>query len=246
MNKLLTRLAKKLLINQDYAIIHNSQFRSDLPDWFWESWSQVQDWTLTSPERGLGLAQAVTYIEQQTIPGDIVECGVYKGGSAMLAALTLLRCNPTPIRKLWLYDTFEGMPRPSTQDRISATGQPVAARWHEGWWKSPVSEVKRGMSKTGYPMNLVSLIKGNVLQTLEESIPEKIALLRLDTDWYESTKKELEVLYPLLAPGGVLIIDDYGHFTGARQAVDEYFSTQGQIPLLHRLDYTGRLMVKPA
>ena len=90
----------------------------------------------------------------------------------------------------------------------------------------------------------VKLIQGDVAETLLESknLPEKIAILRLDTDWYESTRIELERLYPLLEPGGVLIIDDYGHFDGARKAVDEYFKAER--PWMHYVDYTCRLILK--
>ena len=75
-------------------------------------------------------------------------------------------------------------------------------------------------------------------------MPKQIALLRLNTDWFESTYHELVHLYPLLSKGGVLIIDDYGHWQGARKAVDTYFKEQGIYPLLHRIDYTGRIMQK--
>jgi len=105
--------------------------------------------------------------------------------------------------------------------------------------------VRRNMLGTRYPEKKIHLIKGKVEDTVPQHAPEKIALLRLDTDWYESTKHELVHLYPRLVPNGVLIIDDYGHWQGAREAVDEYFAGQKFKPLLNRLDYTGRLVIKP-
>ena len=90
----------------------------------------------------------------------------------------------------------------------------------------------------------IKYIEGKVEQTLSDNNPGKIALLRLDTDWYESTKIELEVLYPLLVIGGVLIIDDYGLFHGAKKAVDEYFHSINEEPLMHRIDYSGRMIIK--
>jgi hypothetical protein len=102
------------------------------------------------------------------------------------------------------------------------------------------------MMKTGYPVEKMHFVQGAVEKTLREhELPPSIAVLRLDTDWYESTKVEMEVLYPRLARGGVLMIDDYGHYAGSRRAVDEYFSEAGIVPLLQPIDYTGRIFVKP-
>ena len=94
-------------------------------------------------------------------------------------------------------------------------------------------------------MKRVHLIKGMVEQTIPHDAPDQIALLRLDTDWYESTAHELKHLYPRLANRGIMIIDDYGHWQGARMAVDEFIQAQDFKPFLHRIDYTGRLIVKP-
>jgi hypothetical protein len=91
-------------------------------------------------------------------------------------------------------------------------------------------------------MGRIHFHTGMVEDTIPRLAPERIAILRLDTDWYVSTKHELEWLWPRLSSGGVLIIDDYGHFTGARKAVDEFFGGQ---TFLFRIDYTGRLVTKP-
>jgi len=113
------------------------------------------------------------------------------------------------------------------------------------WAVADIEDVRRNMASTGYPQDLVRYLKGPVEQTLPAlGPPGPIALLRLDTDWYESTKHELMHLFPLVRPGGILIIDDYGHWEGARKAVDEYFAATGRPFFLHRIDYTGRLLVK--
>lgn len=264
MKKTLIRWAKQYLEHQGYGVIHHTQFRDDFDDHFLALWDRVKAYTLTSPERGYGLFQALNYLSKTQVPGDVVECGVYQGGSMLLAALTLLALiqdptkptmgssseteNPT-LPNLWLYDTYEGMTPPTQWDKIQSTGQLVQDRWQEGWWKAPLEGVKQVMDRSGYPKEQLYFVQGDVVQTLQSQGPNQISLLRLDTDWYESTKVELEILYPRLSPGGVLIIDDYGHFTGARKAVDEYFDLlhhQGQpVPMLHRLDYTGRLAIKP-
>ena len=113
------------------------------------------------------------------------------------------------------------------------------------WAVAGLDDVRANMLATGYPQELVHYVKGPVESTIPGSAPHgPIALLRLDTDWYESTKHELVHLFPLLSEGGVLIIDDYGHWHGARQAVDEYFAGDCRPFYLHRIDYTGRLLVK--
>jgi hypothetical protein len=106
------------------------------------------------------------------------------------------------------------------------------------------ADVEANVRSTGYPFEQFTFVEGDVSQTLQQTVPEKIALLRLDTDWYESTKTELEVLYPRLSVGGVCIFDDYGHWQGARRAVDEYFDGLGYRPYMHPIDYSGRVLIK--
>jgi hypothetical protein len=111
--------------------------------------------------------------------------------------------------------------------------------------RASLAEVQANLARTGYPAELIRCVPGRVEATVPAEAPEEIALLRLDTDWQASTRHELEHLYPRLKRGGVLIVDDYGHWRGARQAVDDYFRTK-QIPIfLGRIDYTGRIAVKP-
>ena len=107
-----------------------------------------------------------------------------------------------------------------------------------------LDEVFANVLSTGYPKEKIHLIKGMVEDTIPHTLPTSLSLLRLDTDWYESTKHELTHLYPLLRTKGILIIDDYGHWQGAKEAVDEYFREHGDSIYLHRIDYTGRILVK--
>jgi O-methyltransferase len=204
---------------------------------------RVLPYTMTSPARIVAVCSAVRYVEANSIPGAFVECGVWKGGSSMAAALTF----KTP-RPLFLFDTFEGMTDPTANDRHSASGQLASAMLRKAdphatiRCYSALEEVKRNMDSTGYPPAEISYIKGKVEDTVPAAAPEQIAVLRLDTDWYESTRHELEHLYPRLSPGGVLIIDDYGYWAGARKAVDEYFRDS---LFLGRIDNTGRIAIKP-
>ena len=211
---------------------------------------KVEPYTMTSPERVLGLYDAVHYILANRIPGDFVECGVWRGGSMMTVALALLACEQT--RELYLFDTFTGMSDPSSLD-VSWRGKAASAllrgtpkkAGRNIWCVADEADVRRNLATTGYDLTRVHLVAGAVEQTLPSEAPPSIALLRLDTDWYESTSHELQHLYPRLMPGGVLIVDDYGHWRGARRAVDEYFDAQPVKPLLCRLDHTGRIAVKP-
>jgi hypothetical protein len=206
--------------------------------------STVKPYTMTSVERIVCLINAVSYITNNKIEGDVAECGVWRGGSMMAVALTLLEYNDTS-RKLYLYDTFEGMSVPRKIDKsldgVSAESQ--MKRESEKWCYASIEDVRKNILSTGYPEEKIYLVKGKVEDTIPKTLPANLSLLRLDTDWYESTKHELNYLCPLLSPEGVLIIDDYGHWQGARKAVDEYFAPGKRKIYLHRIDYTGRIAV---
>jgi O-methyltransferase len=202
---------------------------------------RVRPFTVTPPERIFALKNAVEYVIKNGISGDIVECGVWKGGSMMAAALTLMNLGVK--RRLCLFDTFTGLTAPTSVDRdIYGIAQDERA---VGKGYVPLEEVKANLQSTGYDEQLITYVKGPVEVTLPANAPATIAILRLDTDWYESTRHELQHLFPRLSGGGVLIIDDYGHFEGARQAVDEFIAAN-RLPLyLQRVDYSCRICVKP-
>jgi len=211
-------------------------------------WNQVQSRTMTSIYRIDALRQAVEYIEANSIPGDIVECGVWRGGSMMAVGLTLLRLRAR--RSLWLFDTFSGMPPPGPEDkdfRGQSAAELMAAQNPDTshvWARSSLDDVKAAMIEIGYQQDLVRYVVGPVESTIPGCLPDKIALLRLDTDWFTSTYHELLHLWPRLVPNGVMIIDDYGYWAGARKAVDQYFREVGLHPFLHRIDDTARLIIK--
>ena len=224
----------------------------DVPENVLQTVHGVSKYTMTSPERLLALCDAIQYIVDQDLPGDIVECGVWRGGSMMAAASTLLQAGDAS-RRLWLFDTFDGMSEPDAAD-IDLAGNPATRLLSEQdkqdamsiWCRSPLDEVKSNLASTGYPDGQMEFVAGKVEETIPGKIPETISCLRLDTDWYESTMHELVHLYPRLVPGGVLIIDDYGHWQGCRRAVDEYIEKNSLSLFLNRIDYTGRIAIKPA
>jgi hypothetical protein len=218
-----------------------------------EIMAKVKPFTATGNERIGGLINAVKYLSHNRIEGDFVECGVWRGGSMMAAMLTLLQLGDTS-RHFYLYDTYEGMTPPTdkdvTYDQTRAADLLAITEndkeGHSYWCVAGLNDVQRNIFSTGYPKDKIHFIKGRVEDTLPASIPKRVALLRLDTDWYESTYHELTHLYPLLCSNGVLIIDDYGFWQGCRKAVDDYFAKQPFVPLLIKLDFSGRLAVKLA
>ena len=208
----------------------------------------VQPFTMASPERIVNVILAIKYVVQQRVPGDIVECGVWRGGSMMAAALTLRALGDTS-RQLYLYDTFEGMSEPTEKDR-SADGQSADALLRQEqrgtgiWCCASLDDVRQNLLSTGYPENQIHFVRGKVEDTIPAVMPQAIAWLRLDTDWFESTRHELTHLFPRLQRWGPLIVDDYGHWQGARDALDEFLSQLPQPTFLHRIDYTGRICIK--
>lgn len=239
----------------DYQALMEMQGKSaafrDAEPSFHALYERVRPFSMTSIERLYAMHKATAYIVKADIPGAIVECGVWRGGSMMMAALTLLSLGDTT-RRLVLFDTFEGLPMPDKEKDIDVLGNSNYDEWtrhrrtdaSSDWACASLEEVQRNMTSTGYPFDKITFVKGLVQDTIPENSPDEISLLRLDTDWYASTVCELQNLYPRLSENGVLIVDDYGHLRGQRQAVDEYFSRQAV--LLSRVDYSGRLMVKPA
>jgi len=200
---------------------------------------------MTSAERINALIEATKYLVKEKIDGDFVECGVWKGGSVMAMALTLKEMGE--VREIYLYDTFSGMSAPSDVDGEAAMEMFSKTRTSEDssqWLLSPIEEVEKNILETGYPKEKCHFIKGKVEDTIPMIIPQKIALLRLDTDFYESTKHELVHLFPRLSPKGVLIIDDYGCWQGARKAVDEYIIDNKLCIFLNRVDSQGRIAIK--
>jgi hypothetical protein len=216
---------------------------------------RVNAYTMTGDLRIESLLNSVKHIVDADIDGAFVECGVWKGGSilAMILQLQALGCND---REIYLYDTFEGMSQPTEKDvseyndnALEALGKVAdGERLYDHYFNADIFNedlVKSLIFETGYPQEKLHFVKGKVEDTIPEVAPDKVAILRLDTDWYESTKHEMIHLYPRLSRGGILIVDDYGHWEGAKVAVEEYFSELGaNRPLLHRIDYAGRIAQK--
>lgn len=204
-----------------------------------------------STARLVSTLKACAYVADNQIKGDFVEAGVWRGGHGILAGKVFQQ--DAADRRIWMFDTFGGMTEPTVLDRESNTGREALTTFvdaqradHNDWCYSALSEVKANIEAAMLKLDDFSFVVGDVAQTLldEANLPSEIAVLRLDTDWYESTLIELETLYPRLSVGGVLILDDYGHWDGARIAVDEYFATLPFRPLLNVIDYSCRVAIK--
>lgn len=211
---------------------------------------KVCPYTVSSIARMHALYESVQRIVKTGTPGDLVECGVWRGGSMMLAAETLSRCGDTS-RKIYLYDTFRGMSEPSDND-VTFYGFSARTKWdwnktgkYNRWFYAPVSEVRQNMEKTSYPAGQFVYAPGDLLEPLPQEPPSRISLLRVDVDFYQATRRALELFYPRLVKGGILLMDDYGHWQGARKAGDEFFAAFGtRAPAFRRIDYSGVMAVK--
>jgi len=250
MNDYVKKAISRVLGVLGVALVRKHEVPHDIDEEIKHIITRVRPYTMTSSERLNALCQAVRYVSLCKIDGDIVECGVWRGGSSLAAALVLHAVGDTS-RIIWMYDTYEGMSDPTEHDRdvSGRLAHDLLQSENKGqdsyiWCLSSLEDVKKNVQMSEYPFSLFRFIQGKVEDTLKTNIPEKIALLRLDTDWYESTRIEMEILFPKLVKGGVLVIDDYGHWQGARKAIDEYLESHNIRILLNRIDYTGRIAVK--
>ena len=183
-------------------------------------------------------ADAVNYILQNNIEGVIVECGVDSGDFEYIWINELMKHNS--VRDIYLYDTFGGLVEPTEYDYTCKEAKlyqmnkdEVYNTWKSqiinekvnGWCYTPLDKVKQRLNSTGYSQINLHYIVGDVMETLNDKtkIPTKIAILRLDTDWYESSKYELEQMYDNVVSGGIIIFDDYYHWDGQRRATDDFF-----------------------
>jgi O-methyltransferase len=247
---MISRILKKMGLRNEQSHEINPPKDTNYPDFeriHLEIIKDIEDFTMTSPERIFALIEAVKYIINHNIVGDIVECGVWKGGSLMAIIQTLIAVN-NDSRKVIGFDTFEkGMTESSDLDIsiYGSNGKEIVQDWEKNNEYPTLEFVLKYLLSSGYPARNIKLIKGDIFETLEKEDLKEISLLRLDTDWYNTTKFELEYLYKKVSKGGIIIIDDYGYWKGARKAVDEFISQNNLPILLNRLDDTARLIIKP-
>jgi len=256
MNPIL-RLFKSIFkkINYDLRKVEQINLKKEFPevtDFEKNLFEISSDYTMTSNERIFSLMKSIDFIRQNNVPGDFVECGVWRGGNLIIFQKFVEKYNLN--KKIYAYDTFEGMSKPEEIDKTfdGKSSIELLEKLNEKnvdrnnnilVADCSLEKVKENFKKFSSQENLIC-IKGKVEETLKkkENLPNKISILRLDTDWYSSTKKELEILFPLLERNGILIIDDYGYWQGAKKAVDEYFKDKNVA--MFKIDFTGRLIIK--
>jgi O-methyltransferase len=206
---------------------------------FWRLLNHWRSESLLSVERLYALYSGALWLAKWPAGGALVECGCYKGGSLCIVLETLCELGSTE-RDVFIFDTFNGFPQ-ETRD-VSYSGEVLT---RDAWITENYRAVtEANLSRSGYPHDRLHLVEGPVEVTIPAQAPERIAMLHLDTDYYESTRHELRWLYPRLEDGGLLFIDDYGHFEGCRRATDEFLARLRRPAFMHRTDYTGRMVVK--
>jgi O-methyltransferase len=165
------------------------------------------------------LYRMVRYVNHISLPGAIVECGVWKGGSsAMMAAAC--RDSATQ-RDIWLFDSFEGLPPPSKLD-----GTVEQKHYFKGMNKGSIESVQHIFRKLRLPLERVHFVKGWFEQTIPSAEVGAIAVLHIDADWYESVSLVLHQLYDRVVPGGYVILDDYGYWPGCDRAVHDFLDAR--------------------
>jgi hypothetical protein len=254
--KIIRKIAQSALASVNLKIV-NAKTNSGIPIELTKEEAGIIDYVvgngLTSASRArvASTIAACRYAVDRSLGFPFVECGTWRGGNAIAAAMTFDLYQAE--NEIWIYDTFAGMTAPGKRDRNAHSNEDVERKYRRridganvDWCFASKADVIGNVERAGLEISRFRLIEGDVLSTLvlPENLPEAISVLRLDTDWYESTLQELRVLYPLLSNSGVLLIDDYGHWEGARAAVDEYFVSFPPRPLLSAVDYTGRVGVK--
>jgi O-methyltransferase len=196
----------------------------------------VLPYTLIGPERIANLYRLAQRIETENIPGDVVECGVCNGGSAAILARTATH---SPLqRTVWLFDSFQGMPEVTEHDGVGADGR--SAWSHVRQEVGDLARVTEVLRRVRADMSRVRIVAGWFQETFPSIAMERIAILNIDADWYESVKLCLETFYDRVVPGGFVSFDDYGHWPGCRKAVDEFFRARRLPYKLAEVDYTAR------
>jgi O-methyltransferase len=192
----------------------------------------VKDHTLLDRERLFSLWNLLQDVNARGIPGDVVECGSYKGGSS-----AVLRAAMGSHRKLWIYDSFQGMPATEETD-----GEEAKA-W-VGKCSASEEEVVEILRATGAIPGEYIVRQGWYQETFQQGLPDKIALLHCDADWYRSVTLVLDTFYPILSEGGCVILDDFAYWEGSRLAFYDFCEKQRIRPLIERVGNSQAYWIK--
>ena len=251
MKNLIKNIINKLIISTGYSLINHNQKIVELNDNDKKLINLAQKYSMTPQIRIFNLLQSLRHLKNKKIDGDYVECGVWKGGNIILFKKFIENEDENSKKNIFAFDTYEGMTEPDKNDYDISSNIPAnillkgdKVKQTNLWGICNLENVKKNIQSCFKGTENIKFIKGPVETTLDDTknLPDKISLLRLDTDWYNSTKKELDVLYDKVTPGGIIIIDDYGHWGGSKKAVDDFFLNK--YVWMHYVDYACRLIIK--
>jgi hypothetical protein len=209
----------------------------------WWLFIMIRKNTMVTPKRLNNVYDLTEKIITENINGDLVECGVWKGGC--VAIMAYVQKKHKSYKKIWMFDSFEGLPEPTEEDGENA--KIYAKNKNKGNLRSikkcvgPLEDVKAIFKKLDLNWSQAVVKRGWFQETLPNANKElkEISLLRLDGDWYESTKICLDQLYTKVSKGGYIIIDDYYHWEGARKAIDEFLQKQKIKAKIIKIDNDG-------
>ena len=234
------RLGRSLFNARNFMLVRKHPFneyaRNRGLDWPADALTMIGMQRLTS------LQHCVEKVLADGIPGDLVECGVWRGGAAILMR-AILSAYGDETRRVWLADSFAGVPPPDTVNYKADKG--IKLHRHAKILGVPEAEVRANFERYGLLDEQVRFIPGWFKDTLADAPVEQIAVLRLDGDLYESTIQALDALYPRLSSGGYCIIDDYYALKACEQAVTDYREKHGISVEIEEIDGTGVLWRKP-
>ena len=174
----------------------------------------------------------VTDVIRRNVPGDLIECGAWRGGACIFMR-AVLAAHGVKDRKVWVADSFEGLPRPK-EDQF-----PEAHIWNGGEMAVSLEEAQNNFRKYGLLDDQVKFLKGFFIDTLPKAPIQQLAVLRVDGDLYESVTQTLDYMYPKVSVGGYIILDDYYRLPPAKKAEDDYRKAHGITTPLMPIDGTG-------
>jgi O-methyltransferase len=194
--------------------------------------NRLKAYTMCDFERIKSLIDLSLYLNSRQVEGDFVECGTYKGGSAAVLSRYM-----GSERHLYLYDSFKGMPPTSDKDGAEA------AKW-VGEFQGTVEDVREAMKLVSTDDSRYTIIEGWFENTFRETLPEKVAFLHCDADWYNSVTLVLDTFYPLISEGGCVVLDDFGYWEGCREAFYDFCVRHNEKPLLERVGVSQAYWIK--
>ena len=242
--------SKGITVSRNRSKTNSSPVELDASDLEIINYVRAANLSMGSYDNLYTTALACKHVIEMEIEGDFVECGVYRGGHSIIAAEIFNRYGVE--KKVYLFDTFKGMTEPTSNDFSLGSGLPARIKYnnrkykdHVDWAYCSLIEVKKNFIDAKLMHNNIIFVEGDVLQTIPSKVnsPASISFLRLDTDWYESTKIELEFFYPILSKNGILVVDDYGSWAGSRKATEEYFTNKHK-PFLSLIEGGARVGIK--